>query len=239
MLKEELSFNATGVNMQINRAADAVLFDLDGTLTDTEKFYQIAWPKALAHFGYIMDKDMPLKLRSLGRPFAPRQFKEWFGEDFDYQAVREYRKSIVEEMLKKEGIPLKPGAKEILKWLRENGILTALVTANDYQRAERYLKKIGLFEDFDKIICADMVEQGKPAPDIYAHACKELGLMPGRTFAVEDSPNGVTSAYKAGCKVIMIPDLTEPDEELSAKLYARLDNLMMIKEFFSQPQETL
>lgn len=237
--RKNLRSDITGVAVQINKTVDAVLFDLDGTLTDTERYYQIAWPQALEHFGYIMDKDMPLKLRSLGRPFAPKQFKEWFGEDFDYQAVREYRKSIVEEMIKKDGIPLKPGAKEILMWLRENGILTALVTANDYQRAERYLKKIGLFEDFDKIICANMVEQGKPAPDIYAFACKELGLAPGRTFAVEDSPNGVTSAYLAGCKVIMIPDLTEPDEELRSKLYARVDNLMMIKGFFSQPQEKL
>ncbi|MBR4671060.1 MAG: HAD family phosphatase [Butyrivibrio sp.] len=225
--------------MKINKPVDAVLFDLDGTLTDTERFYQTAWPKALAHFGYEMEKDMPLKLRSLGRPFAIQQFKDWFGEDFDYQKVREYRKEIVEEMIKENGIPLKPGAKEILTWLRENGILTALVTANDYQRAERYLKKIGLFELFDKIICANMVEKGKPAPDMYAFASKELGLPPERTFAVEDSPNGVTSAYLAGCKVIMIPDLTEPDEELKSKLYARLDNLLMIKGFFSQPQEKL
>ena len=206
----------------------AVLFDLDGTLTDTEKYYQIAWPKALEHFGYTVPEGFALELRSLGRPFAPARFKEVFGDDFDYAKVREYRKSLVEELIKESGIPHKPGAKEILKWLRKNGILTALVTANNYPRAERYLKKIDLFDCFDKIICANMVSQGKPAPDIYAYACKELSLDPSETFAVEDSPNGVTSAYGAGCNVIMIPDLTEPDEELSGKLYARLDRLMDI-----------
>ena len=77
-----------------------------------------------------------------------------------------------------------------------------------------------------------MVELGKPAPDIYAYACNELGLSPEETFAVEDSPNGVNSAYSAGCNVIMIPDLTEPDEELRGKLYARLDNLLDIKNLF-------
>ena len=152
----------------------AVLFDLDGTLTDTEKYYQIAWPKALAHFGYKTEDWMPLELRSLGRPFAPERFKQWFGQDFDYQMVREYRKGIVEEMIREGGIPLKPGAKEILTWLREQGVLTALVTANEYPRAERYLKKIDLFDYFDKIICSNMVKLGKPAPDIYAYACKEL-----------------------------------------------------------------
>lgn len=75
-----------------------------------------------------------------------------------------------------------------------------------------------------------MVEFGKPAPDTYTYACRELGLSPDRTFAVEDSPNGVRSAYGAGCKVIMVPDLTEPDEELKKLLYARVDTLADIKE---------
>lgn len=219
-----------GVDKVEKGSIKAVLFDLDGTLTDTEKYYQIAWPKALKHFGYQVEEWMPLELRSLGRPFAPERFKEWFGEDFDYNEVREYRKGIVEEMIKDTGIPLKPGAKEILTWLREKGILTALVTANNYGRAERYLKKIDLFDYFDKIICADMVSQGKPAPDIYAFACSELGLDAPETFAVEDSPNGVTSAYLAGCNVIMVPDLTQPDEELATKLYYKADKLMDITE---------
>ena len=208
----------------------AVLFDLDGTLTDTEKYYRYAWPKALEHFGYEAGDELALELRSLGRPFAPLRFKEIYGDDFDYSAVREYRKGIVEELIRKNGIPLKPGAKEILAYLKSKGILTALVTANEYKRAERYLKKIDLFDSFDRIICADMVEFGKPAPDIYSYACRELGLSPSETFAVEDSPNGVKSAHGAGCNVIMVPDLTEPDEEIFSLLYKRVDALMDIKD---------
>ena len=221
-----------------NMRIKAVLFDLDGTLTDTEKYYQKAWPEALRHFGYEVSDDFALEFRSLGRPFAPLRFREMFGEDFDYQAVREYRKLLVEDIIRENGIPLKPGARQILGWLRENGILTALVTANNFGRAERYLKKIDLFDCFDKIICANMVEKGKPAPDIYAYACRELKLDPGETFAVEDSPNGVTSAYLAGCNVIMVPDLTEPDEELSRKLYRRVDELMDIKDLINVKRTT-
>lgn len=207
----------------------AVIFDLDGTLTDTEKFYQKAWPEALAHFGYKCEPWMPLELRSLGRPFAPEKFKEWFGQDFDYNKVREYRKALVVDIIKEQGIPLKPGAKEILVWLREQGILTCIATANDYERTKGYLNKLGLFDYFDRIICSDMVKLGKPAPDIYAYACEQLELSPDETFAVEDSPNGVTSAYLAGCNVVMVPDLTEPDEELSTKLYACVPTLLDIK----------
>lgn len=210
------------------KGIQAVIFDLDGTLTDTEKYYQIAWPQALEHFGYEAKPWMPLELRSLGRPFAPLKFKEWFGEDFDYPKVREYRKGIVAELIKEGGIPLKPGAKEILIWLRENGILTAVATANDYARTEGYLKQIGLFAYFDRIICADMVKEGKPSPDIYAFACQQLEVKPENALAIEDSPNGIKSAAGAGCKAVMVPDLTEPDEELWKLLYARVDKLMDI-----------
>jgi len=216
----------------MKRPVDAVIFDLDGTITDTEKYYQKAWPMALRHYGYEVTPEMPLQLRSLGRPFAPLKFKEWFGEDFDYEKVRSYRKKIIAEMFEETGIPLKPGAREILSWLRENKVLTALATANDFKRTSRYLEKIGLADVFDKIICADMVEKGKPAPDIYSYACRELGLMPQRTFAVEDSPNGIRSAYLAGCKVVMVPDLTEPDEDLMTMLYARIDTLLDIRGLF-------
>jgi len=210
----------------------AVLFDLDGTLTDTEKYYQKAWPEALKHFGYKMTPEQPLELRSLGRPFVLEKFKEWYGEAFDYWKVRDYRKAKIEEMLRINGIPLKPGARETLAWLREHGVLIALVTANDRERAERYLKKIELFDYFNRIICADMVEKGKPAPDIYSYTCRKLKLAPEDTFAVEDSPNGCMSAYRAGCNVIMIPDLTEPDEALKSILYARLDCLLDICKMF-------
>ena len=82
---------------------------------------------------------------------------------------------------------------------------------------------------FDKVFCADMVQFGKPAPDIYAYACKGLSLDPSLCMAVEDSLNGVKSAYAAGCKVVMVPDLTEPDEEISPMLYACVDSLEKIK----------
>jgi len=208
----------------------AVIFDLDGTLTDTEKYYQTAWPQALRECGYEPFPGIALELRSLGRPYAPAQFKEWFGEDYDYYAVREVRKRIVRELIAQNGIQLKPGAVEILTWLKEHGITVAMATANGLRRTEEHLSKIGIRDYFDRIICADMVEHGKPAPDIYAYACETLGLDPKETFAVEDSPNGIRSAYGAGCNVIMVPDLTEPDEELMKMLYARVDTLADIKD---------
>lgn len=209
----------------------AVIFDLDGTLIDTEKYYRIFWPKALAEFGYALTDEQALSLRSLGRPFAPALFKEWFGEDFDYVKVRQRRKDMMEECLNREGIQKKPGAEELLSYLREKKITAAIATASDLERTERYLKRVGLLSYFDKLISATQVAEGKPAPDIYLYACSELGLPPEQCIAVEDSPNGILSAYGAGLRVIMVPDQTKPDKELEKYLYACVDSLADIPEY--------
>ncbi len=208
--------------------AKTILFDLDGTLIDTEKYFRICWPKALRDFGYEMTDEQALAMRSLGRPFAVEKLKGWFGEDFDYPAVRAHRKKLMEEMISERGLDLKPGCRRLLSWLRENGWTIAIATATDPERSERYLRKIGLREYFTRIVCATEVKEGKPAPDIYLFACEELGEAPGNVYAVEDSPNGVLSAARAGCKVIMVPDLTTADSELSGLLYREAKDLTEI-----------
>lgn len=208
---------------------EAVIFDMDGTLIDTEKYYRKFWPEALKEFGYHMTDEQALSMRSLGQPFAPALLKEWFGEALDYGKVRQRRKELMEECLQKEGIRRKPGALELLQSLRKHGITAAVATATDLERTKEYLGQTGLLSYFDAIISATMVKEGKPAPDIYLYACGRLGLSPGSCIAVEDSPNGVLSAYRAGCKVVMVPDQTRPDGELEKCLYACVDNLREMK----------
>lgn len=203
----------------------AVIFDMDGTLIDTEKYYRIFWPKALAEFGYHMTDEQALSMRSLGRPFAPARLREMFGQELDYYAVRDRRKELMEECLDREGIQVKTGAFQLLQYLQQHKITAAIATATDMQRTEKYLQLTGLRPYFDTLISATMVKEGKPSPDIYAYACEQLGLTPEECIAVEDSPNGVLSAYRAGCHVVMVPDQTEPDEELRKLLYARVDTL--------------
>lgn len=100
------------------------------------------------------------------------------------------------------------------------------------ERTTRYLNQVGLYDYFDKLISCTMVEFGKPAPDVYLYACKELNLAPSSCIAIEDSPNGVKSAFDAGCKVIMVPDQTDPDEETKKMLWKQAASLDEIVNFF-------
>ncbi len=203
----------------------AFIFDLDGTLIDTEKLYRKYWPMALADYGYELSDERALMLRSLGRPFAPRQFKDWYGEDFDYNLIRQRRKEYVEGHIEKYGIDLRPGVKEILTYLRDKNITVAIATATDPERTAKYLEMTGISEFFTDIICATMVEHGKPAPDIYKYACEKLNKKPSECFAVEDAPNGVKSAYSAGLKVIFIPDQAPSDDSFKSMIFAEFDNI--------------
>lgn len=209
----------------------AVLFDMDGLIIDTEKHYQRAWIQAAKEMGFNMTAKEHLYLRSCSKKYAEPIMQEFFGMTFDYDRIRNRRKEIMDEDLKKYGIEKKPYVDDILDYLKEVGIKRALVTATPEKKAREYLKKIKLEDRFDKIICADMVENGKPDPDVYLFACKEIGEKPEDCLALEDSPNGVHSAHGAGVDVIMVPDLSEPDEELNKIILKRAENLKSVITF--------
>ncbi len=195
-----------------NNRIKAVVFDMDGTLTDTERLLQIAWGEAITKLGYPLEPGRTLLLRSLARPLQKEKFCKWYGDDFPYMEVRRVRDGIYEELLKEQGLVLKPGAEELLQWLAENGYMAALATASASEKAERYLELLGIRKFFTNVTCFDMVKKGKPAPDTYLAACSMLGVLPEEAVAVEDSPNGIRSAYSAGCRVIMVPDMTPPGQ---------------------------
>lgn len=129
------------------------------------------------------------------------------------------------EKEEREGLPEKPGVHEILEYLKENRIPTALASSTRRTAVMEHLDRAGITSYFQKIICGDMVEHGKPAPDIYLKACEELGVAPGQALAVEDSFNGIRSAYAAGLYTVMVPDQLPPTEEILALVDKKCDSL--------------
>ena len=210
-------------------AIKGVISDMDGVMLDSEKLYVRFWCEAAQSLGFPMEKKHALGIRSMARPFAIEKLQGWFGEGFDYDAVRNRRKALMDDYVRKNGIEAKRGAKELLEWLKQNGYAVALATATPVGRASAYLEQTGLLPYFDKICSARQVAHGKPAPDIYLFAAEQLGLAPQECIALEDSTNGVRSAAAAGCKTVLVPDLDNPEAELSSLLYATAENLAAVK----------
>ena len=212
----------------------AVLFDLDGTITDTERIYFRKWVQAAHQLGYGgFSVQEALDLRSLNHVDAAVMLRERFGPEFDHEAVHKRCGELVDQEITATGIPLKPGVMEILSFMKEKGIRNAVVTATAVERAKKRLTSLGLYDQFDRVISAHEVPKGKPHPDPYLYACEVLGEEPGDCIAVEDSPNGIRSAYQAGCRCVMIPDLTEPEGDISEMLTACVPSLMGLQELLT------
>ncbi len=202
-----------------------VIFDMDGVILDSEKLYVRFWKQAGRECGFPWEERHSLAIRSLARPYAIERLKGFFGESFDYDKVRNRRIELMNAYISEHGIETKPEAEQTLKTLKSRGFKIALATATMEDKARAYLERAGVLRYFDEVVSAHMVGHGKPEPDIYLYACEKLSLKPENCIAVEDSPNGIISAYKAGCVPVMIPDMDEPDEDTIKIVYKVLRSL--------------
>ena len=193
-----------------------VVFDLDGTLLDTEKLYRRFWVEAARRMGYPMEDRHALMIRSMAADRAEPLLKREVCADFDYHAVRALRREIMEAYIDENGVEAKPGLLPMLRDLKRMGMRIALATATPEVRARKYLRMVGVETAFDAVACAEMVAHGKPAPDVYLLAAQKLGLPPAALLGVEDSPSGVQSAHAAGMTVAMVPDQDQPSAETAA-----------------------
>ena len=207
------------------RPIRGVLFDMDGVVLDTETLFSRFWVEACQFYGYPMTREQSLGMRSLSKTAGQAQLEHYFGPGIHYNEVRAKRIELMSAHIAEHGVTPKPGIYELMDYLQSNGISTAITSSSPTDRIRDYLTPLNLYHRFDKICSGHEVPNGKPAPDIYLHGAAVLGLCPEECLALEDSPAGILSAYRAGCLPVIIPDQDESSEETLARSYAKADTL--------------
>lgn len=208
------------------------IFDMDGTLLDTERLYKESWTYLAKQYGQIHNQEFPLavcgssgeEMLSIIRKYYPNVDAVQFREDC-YTRVAQ----IVEK-----NVPVKKGAKEILTFLKEKGIRLAVASSSRHKQIEKNLDKAGLLPWFDVLIGGDEVVNGKPNPDIFQTAAKQIGCTPEECYVFEDGMNGIRAGAAAGCSTMMIVDLTLPNKEAEEICTGIYDNLLEALEAVKQ-----
>nr|WP_127475237.1 HAD family phosphatase [Microbacterium sulfonylureivorans] len=181
----------------------AVLWDMDGTLVDTEPYWMAAETPLVERFGGTWSHEQALSLVGLGLEDSARIFQE-AGVRMGVHAIIDHLTDDVMGQLSVTGVPFRPGARELLASLRDAGIKTGLVTMSMRRMAQTVVDLID-FEAFDVVIAGDDSTRPKPFPDPYLQACQALGVTPAEVVAIEDSPNGLRSAVASGAATIGVP----------------------------------
>ena len=208
----------------------SVIFDMDGTLLDTQRICFPAWDYAgekqgFKNAGSLMTMVCGMNINgsnAILRKHLPQVDVEKFRAD-----AREY---IVNNLV----VKFKDGAKELLYYLKERGIKIGLATGTARPSTEHHLKEVGVLDMFDAIICGTEVENGKPAPDIFLETARKMGVKPEDCFVFEDSQNGVIAAHKAGMKCIGIADVVPFNDSTKALMYCELNNMYQAIEIFEK-----
>ena len=210
---------------------NSIVFDMDGVLFDSERIYYRAWFEAARKLN-LPEVDTCIT-HCIGRNGS--DIRDYllgqYGQDFKVDAFIEDIRSEFTKIVDTEGLPVKDGVLELLEWLTQQKWSVALATSSGRNGTERNLTATGLKHYLQIIVTGDMIQHGKPAPDIYLLACEKLGAAPADCYAVEDSPNGVKSAYAAGLKTILVPDMLDPDPEIRQLAFRVFPSLVEVKTF--------
>lgn len=207
-----------------------VVFDMDGLLLDTEKIVQRTWTDVGNRFGYPDMGEQIYHTLGFNRERRKTYFESVYGSDWPDADIVAACGVRFTEIVQTEGIPVKKGARELLQHLKDKGIKIGLATSTSEEHAREELEGTGLWDYFDGRIFGNMITKSKPAPEIYEKACKAIGVDPVHAIALEDAPSGVQSAYHAGLRVIMIPDMVQPKEEILAMTFAVRETLLEVIE---------
>lgn len=192
----------------------AVIFDMDGTLIDSERIAIIAWNRSAKRFGFDIPLEMLHGFIGMTRAACMGTLIEQVGSERIANELFEDHK-LIEDELYPTMLTLKPGAAEIIESLHTRDLKLAVATSTRTVQAHQKFDRFGLTSYFDVFTCGDELNRSKPEPDIFLLTASRLGVDPAECVVVEDSFNGVRAGHAAGMHTIMVPDINNPTKEIA------------------------
>lgn len=213
---------------------EAVIFDMDGLIFDTETLYYRANQEISDEIGLDFTYDYYLKyVGTSDEELHENLYRDFKDEEKVAHLIQEGRKR-VEEIVRRDGLIIKEGFMELLNYLEEKNIKKVVASSNLKEMIHLFIEREALTGRFDYIVSGDEVKRAKPDPEIFEKAWSGLGVAKKNTLILEDSINGIRAAFDAGIDVIMVPDLIPPGEEAVEKTLEIYENLTIVKAYIDQ-----
>jgi len=206
---------------------EAAIFDMDGTLLDTEAVFRDIVFDVCTELGFEMTDDVHRSMVGSSHERTNQLLIEAYGVAFPYAMFDEKCRVTMRER-SHTGVPVKPGAVEFITELRARGIPAAVATSSRNPHAEHHLSAAGLLDLFETVVTRDDVVNPKPHPEPYLTAAERLGVNPRRCLALEDSHSGVRAAHAAGMQTVMVPDLVGPNDDIHALGISIMESLVHV-----------
>lgn len=206
-----------------------VIFDMDGTLYNTELIYFECYRAAAAEMGLDFTFELFAHGVGISREEANKFIKQHFGSNTDTDHLQRRTYQLVEDYLQSGGdIPFMPGAKAAVELFYKRGLTLGLASSNIRKWVDFYLEKTGLQKYFAALTTCEEVEQLKPNPEVYLRTATKLGASPQQCLVFEDSVAGATAGIAAGMRTCMIPNIKRPDTFVNEHAFKIYDSFLQV-----------
>lgn len=214
------------------------VFDMDGLLLETERYvYLKTGLEASKKAGFPVTKEFLTSIMGGGWSEYKGHFIEEYGEDYPFDEYWKYFWPEVEHLINDTAIPLRPGAKEILQYCKDNNIMTAVATSSHLDVARKCLKNSGIDEYFSFYMTGDMVEHSKPDPEIFLRTIEHFPVDKSEALVFEDGHNGSQAAIRGGCRYVLVEDIAFVSDEDREKADLCTDTLLKAIDFIRKENE--
>ena len=193
---------------------EAVVFDMDGVIFDSERAVMNCWLELADRYGIENIEEPYYACTGVTEAKTREIMLNAYGEDFPYEKYAKEASEMYHERYDGGRLPMKDGVYEILDFLKKSGKKIALASSTKRQTVINQLRDAKILDYFDEIVTGDMVSKSKPDPEIFLLACNKLNVEPEKAFAIEDSYNGIRSASSGKLRAIMVPDLLPANDEM-------------------------